>query len=161
AFEISDSPYKGVQLAGLTGPDLRDGTWHHVAVTVHRSSTTGGTLYVDGDVIATFDPTGNQGDLSNTQPLLIGLHPSNPRLNANLKGGIDEVAIYSRALSLSEVHSIFAAGNAGKCLAPTIYSQPSNQTLFVGQTARLTVGASGTAPLVYQWSFNGSPLDGA
>ncbi|HTL56952.1 MAG TPA: LamG domain-containing protein [Candidatus Limnocylindrales bacterium] len=92
AFEISDSPFKGVQLVGLTGPDLRDGSWHHVAVTVHRASTTGGNLYVDGALISTFDPTGNQGDLSNSQPLLIGLHPSYPRLNCNFKGGIDEVS---------------------------------------------------------------------
>ncbi|HTL56951.1 MAG TPA: LamG-like jellyroll fold domain-containing protein [Candidatus Limnocylindrales bacterium] len=72
--------------------------------------------------------------------------------------------IYSRALSLSEVQSVFDAGHAGKCatpVPPTIYSQPSDQTLFVGQTANLTVGASGTAPLVYQWSFNGTPLQGA
>ena len=164
AFEISDSTSKPVQLVGLTGPDLRDGSWHHVAVTVHRASTTGGNLYVDDSLIATFDPTGNQGDLSNTQPLLIGLHPNYPRLNANFKGGIDEVSLYNRALSRGEVQSIFDAGHSGKCatpVPPTIYSQPANQTVLVGQTATLTVGATGTAPLVYQWTFDGAPLEGA
>src|ERR1043165_1643059 len=47
-----------------SGPDLRDGRFHHVAVSVDRDSPTGGHLYVDGVSIYTFDPTVAQGDLS-------------------------------------------------------------------------------------------------
>lgn len=35
--------------------------------------------------------------------------------------------------------------------APTITTQPQSQSIAPGQTATLTVGASGTAPLSYQW----------
>ena len=42
----------------------------------------------------------------------------------------------------------------GTPVAPTITTQPSNQTVTVGQTATFTVVASGTAPLSYQWLQN-------
>ncbi|MGA9120906.1 MAG: FG-GAP-like repeat-containing protein [Bacteroidota bacterium] len=45
--------------------------------------------------------------------------------------------------------------------APVIVSNPSNQTVTVGQTATFAVGASGTAPLTYQWQKNMVNIDGA
>ncbi len=44
------------------------------------------------------------------------------------------------------------------CEGVTIGTQPSPQTVNVGQTAVFTVGASGTAPLTYQWRKGGDPL---
>jgi hypothetical protein len=44
---------------------------------------------------------------------------------------------------------------------PTIARQPQSQALIMGQTAAFSVGASGTAPLDYQWSFNGTNISGA
>lgn len=44
---------------------------------------------------------------------------------------------------------------------PAIQSQPNNQTVSQGQNANFSVTASGSAPLSYQWNFNGSPLAGA
>src|SRR5438045_4487854 len=46
-------------------------------------------------------------------------------------------------------------------VAPSIISQPTNQTVTVGDNATFNVTASGTAPLSYQWSFGGSPLQNA
>ena len=43
------------------GPALSDGSWHHVAVTVNRSSSSGGKLYADGSVVLTFDPQAGAG----------------------------------------------------------------------------------------------------
>ena len=45
--------------------------------------------------------------------------------------------------------------------SPLILSQPTNQTVFMGSTAAISVGANGTAPLSYQWQFNGTNLAGA
>jgi hypothetical protein len=42
------------------------------------------------------------------------------------------------------------ADNCG-AVAPTITDEPDSTTIFSGQTATLTVVATGTAPLSYQW----------
>src|SRR5262249_29426178 len=39
--------------------------------------------------------------------------------------------------------------------------QPTNQTVYVGQSASFAVAAGGTPPLSYQWSFNGTNIPGA
>jgi hypothetical protein len=44
---------------------------------------------------------------------------------------------------------------------PTITTQPANQTVTAGQTATFSVTATGTAPLTYQWSKNGTAIGGA
>jgi hypothetical protein len=46
-------------------------------------------------------------------------------------------------------------------VAPTITTQPANQTVTVGQTATFSVTATGTAPLTYQWQKNGTAINGA
>jgi hypothetical protein len=46
-------------------------------------------------------------------------------------------------------------------VAPTITTQPVNQTVTAGQTASFVVGATGTAPLSYQWQKNGVSIAGA
>ena len=46
-------------------------------------------------------------------------------------------------------------------VAPTITTQPSSQTITAGQTATFSVTATGTAPLSYQWSMNGTAIGGA
>ncbi len=46
-------------------------------------------------------------------------------------------------------------------VAPTITTQPANQTVTTGQTATFTVAATGTAPLSYQWQKAGAAISGA
>ena len=46
-------------------------------------------------------------------------------------------------------------------VAPAISTQPVAQTVVDGVVANFSVVASGTAPLAYQWRFNGSPIIGA
>jgi hypothetical protein len=42
--------------------------------------------------------------------------------------------------------------------APTISIQPTNQTIFAGDSAAFNVTAGGTTPLIYQWSKNGNNI---
>ncbi|MEY4385741.1 MAG: hypothetical protein RLY20_1024, partial [Verrucomicrobiota bacterium] len=88
-----------------------------MAVTVDRDSPSGGKLFVDGQVIYNFDPTGVSGNLVNNDVLRIGQHaaPGDP---SYFPGVIDDVAIYKRALSTAEIQSIYNAGSAGKCTTP-------------------------------------------
>lgn len=110
-FQIANS--SGIASYTATG-DLRDGGYHHVAVTMDRSLTNGGTIYVDGSPILTFNPTVVSGSLSNNAPIRIGVHPQ-PGLNCWYKGVIDEVTFYRRSLTGSEITALYTAGGAGKC----------------------------------------------
>ena len=72
-------------------------------------------------------------------------------------GVIDEVAIYSRVLSPTEIAAIFNSGSYGKCIpndAPAVVLQPTNQTTSVGSDLFLAGLASGSPALSYQWYFN-------
>ena len=46
-------------------------------------------------------------------------------------------------------------------VAPSIATQPANQTVNAGQAATFSVAATGTAPLTYQWQKNGAAITGA
>jgi hypothetical protein len=46
-------------------------------------------------------------------------------------------------------------------LAPVITLQPGAQSVTAGQAATFSVATTGTAPMTYQWSRNGSPIVGA
>ena len=57
--------------------------------------------------------------------------------------------------------SAFAAESSFTISPPTITNQPQAQAVLAGQTATFSVGADGTAPLMYQWQFNGVAISGA
>jgi hypothetical protein len=114
SIELADGT-SPLDIQGLS-PDLRDGQWHHIVVTVIRNSTSGGRAYVDGVQSATFNPTPKSGSLGNSQPFLIGQNAYSA--NANFVGRIDEVTLFSRAITSVEVASIYNAGSTGKCSPP-------------------------------------------
>lgn len=78
-------------------------------------------------------------------------------------GELQLVAIYSKALSLTEVTQNFGAGPSGTSapLPPTIGAQPESRTVTSGQTVTFSVLASGSAPLTYQWRRDGVDIPGA
>jgi Abnormal spindle-like microcephaly-assoc'd, ASPM-SPD-2-Hydin/Immunoglobulin I-set domain len=69
------------------------------------------------------------------------------------------VAVSNSAGSATSNAAVLMVTNAA--VAPAITTQPANQTVIAGKTALFTVAASGTAPFTYQWSKNGSPINGA
>ncbi|MFQ5424380.1 MAG: LamG domain-containing protein [Phycisphaerae bacterium] len=97
---------------------VADGAWHHVAVTVNRTSTTGGTFYVDGVAVASFNPTCQPGSITNTGVLRIGSLTLGAGGASLFNGCIDEVELFDRELTALEVSALFTAGPAGKCKTP-------------------------------------------
>ncbi|MFO0763213.1 MAG: LamG domain-containing protein, partial [Byssovorax sp.] len=95
---------------------VADGLWHHVAVTVTRSSPTGGTFYVDGCPVFTFNPTFRPGDLTNTSMLTFGRRSWLP--SGFFAGAVDEFHLYNRALTQAEVMSLGSSVGAGMCNGP-------------------------------------------
>ncbi|MGA2786622.1 MAG: LamG-like jellyroll fold domain-containing protein [Verrucomicrobiota bacterium] len=139
----------------LTGSrNVRDGQWHHVAGVYDGTNM---FLYVDGMLDVSQAATG--AIAQNNDPMCIGVNLSAKFFN----GLIDEVSIYNRALTASEIYTIYAVGSEGKCplAAPLIVSQPTNQKLAVGGTATFNVSARGMPPLSYQWNFSGTNMVGA
>jgi hypothetical protein len=86
-------------------------------------------------------------------------------INSSFYGSIDQLSIYNQALPASEIQAIYNAGSAGKCATttapPTITSQPSNQTIITGDQVTFTVSATSFGPEGYQWSLDGTNIDGA
>ena len=77
-------------------------------------------------------------------------------------GNLDEVSLYNRPLSSSEILAFYSAGSAGKCrLPPVILTQPQGADTFWGSSYTFTAAADGSNPLRYQWQKDGMALSGA
>jgi hypothetical protein len=70
-----------------------------------------------------------------------------------------DVVVSNSVSSLTSSQATLTVSTAP--VAPTIITQPSNQTVTAGQTATFSVAATGTAPLTYQWQKNAAPITGA
>lgn len=100
------------------GPEVNDGQWHHlVAVTDASGAEFGGAVYIDGELAALTE--GTPGLTANGQRVMIGENPDARGRYWN--GEIDDVAIWNRALSASEIASI-ANGDpiGGRAVAPPL-----------------------------------------
>lgn len=93
------------------------GTWHHI---VGVAGPSGSHLYLDGVLKAS---NNNAAGLTNsTTALWIGDNPEATGRQWN--GEIDDVALWHRELTLSDVQEIYNAGQAGDSLADLITPAP-------------------------------------
>ena len=89
------------------------GVWYHIAGV---KSSTGISIYVNG-VLEDSKPPAAFVD-TNAAALLIGSHAAAE--GTFLNGLVDEVELYDRALTDTEIQTIFDAGTAGKCKMTTV-----------------------------------------
>jgi hypothetical protein len=89
----------------------------------------------------------------------IGIYDYAPGPYQGFNGAIDDVRIYNRALSDSEVQQLYLY--EATCPLPRITSQPRNQVGYWGKSVTFTVRAAGVTPLSYQWQKDSVPLAGA
>jgi hypothetical protein len=101
-------------LASGTNP-VNDGDWHHLAATLKRVA--GGPdelkVYVDGELSGSSST--ELGTIACADDLLIGAAPSHGQPTVAFSGVMDEIEIYDRALSETEIRMIWAADSFGKC----------------------------------------------
>lgn len=95
---------------------VADGRWHHIAVTVDRDDHKGIIFYIDGVPAQYGDPTTHQGSLNNTGSLRIGSQSFS--VSYVFEGSLDEIELFNRVITQTEIVSIMNAGSAGKCKTP-------------------------------------------
>jgi len=135
------------------------GNWVFLAGTWDAS--TGWRLYRYDTLIA--EDLNGYGAWAATSEWAIGSRGKEPSVDFpaadgwNYGGGVDEVAIFDRALTASQIASIYSAAKATPIItsAPTVPSQ-----VFQGDSLTLEVAAEGTPPLTYQWTKDGTALPG-
>lgn len=131
-----------------------DGNWHQV-VAVRDGNLNRMYLYVDGVVQnAGGYPFGSFGNLASTNPITIGNMVTNSVPEFFADAGIDEVAVYSEALSAATVleqYNNMKNFSIGYCSGdePVFLTEPVN-TATVQQLYTYDVDASGNSKPTYQ-----------
>ena len=139
------------------------GVWHNV--TVRRSGSTF-DLFFDGARVATTIDTLPIEDT--TFPLLIGRRNAADGRDFSVNGRIDEVAIWTRALSDSDLTALFNNGQGLEL--PTVNQAPTASAggpYSVGEGGSVQLDASGStdpdqpsATLTYEWDLDGDGFFG-
>jgi len=127
------------------------GQFYHVALSYDGSVV---KLYVNGNLegqeVANFPLSYNS-----TKPLLFGT--SGEPFDGKMSGTVDEVGIFNRALSGSEIQAIYNAGSAGKC-KPVIANAGPDQATRVETLVTLNgSGSAALSPAIYAWTIASKP----
>jgi len=141
----------------ITPTNAATGQWQHLAVAF--DGVAGFIrMYVNGQLVGTnAAPTSL---LANSHEVSIGNRPyTNDNVyNLPLTGQIDDVRIYTRALSATDVQALYAQA---PLLPVVFYRQPVGSARWVGDNVLLSALADGTPPLTYQWQQGGTNVPGA
>lgn len=93
--------------------DVNNGKWHHLLFVVNSS---GNTLYYDGAPVTITYTAGNSAstewfdDITTEDKLSVGFDPLLAGAGNYFKGSIDEVRVYNRALTTSEIDQLYRMG---------------------------------------------------
>jgi hypothetical protein len=134
-----------------------DGTWQHV-VGVCDGPNGLWVLYVNGQQAASGTiPT----TMLNTthEVTLAGRQSASADYDFGWNALLDEVAVYSKALTADQVLAHYNA-RYGANTPPLIRQAPAPVTNYVGLVATFTVVAEGSGTLSYQWQKGGTDLPG-
>jgi PKD repeat protein len=139
------SPYKGLNCNGRRTSEtlLQANTWYHIVSVVENNVV---NIYVDGQVVSTaYSVVPAQ---SNSNFMSIGMdYSSSARY---FDGIIDEVRLYNRPLSLSEIQTLYSTDyTQSQTISGFTMSQ---DTLLVGDTLQLT-DTSANNPTSWNWNF--------
>lgn len=94
-------------------------------------------------------------------PVQIGDPLPFPTSNANANGTGAAAFSSDTLFALETNNGILAALIEQVLTPPSVATQPTGGSPYVGTSFTLSVGAQGTAPLAYQWLLNDAPITGA
>ncbi|HUJ08995.1 MAG TPA: LamG-like jellyroll fold domain-containing protein [Verrucomicrobiae bacterium] len=141
--------WNGVRFDVGTGLIVPTNQWSFFALVVTPTSA---TIYMGTNgALHSFTDSLAQSSQAFNAPLLIGYDPNG--VSRLFKGGIDEVAVFSHALTLGQIQQLYFSG-AGCPSSPMVTNQPSSQSVLVGSTAMFFVAATGPTLLSYQWQVS-------
>jgi hypothetical protein len=143
---------------GTLEPAILTAGREYYAAAVYNASSNTISLYLNGVLVATNNMEG--GSLSQVQATT-GYFGASLFNDPDLNGSINEVRVWSGALGTNAIMRNYLAGPDVVIVPPQITSQPQSQTVMATSNVTFTVAASGTAPLAYQWIFQGTNLPGA
>jgi len=132
---------------------IQSNQWTHVALAWIDYQTT--KFYVNG--VLKPDQTyafGSGTTIVNTATDGAIGRQDNPGFPAPFKGKLDEIRVYSRELTPSEINTLAIE-------PPQVAIQPSAVTTNAGATVVFTANATGAVPLSYQWQYQGANINGS
>ena len=138
-------------------PLLTNSTMHVVGVYQKGQSI---SIYING-VLVDSVPVPNENLYVSGFPLLssLGSYHYDSAPYDWFRGTLDDFRVYTRALSASDVQQLYVYESSTN--PPSITAQPQSVTLNAHNNASFNVRATGTMPLSYQWSLNGTNISGA
>ena len=141
-----------------SGLEIPQYQWCFVALVITRTNA---TLYLqDGTSMQSAVNTAAHGPVSFTGNSYVGWDPNGGPGSSTRRfnGIIDETAIFNRALSPTDVNTLYSAATDDPA---GIVNSPTGVTNYSGQPFQLTVVASGAPPLSFQWYKNNTLIPGA
>ncbi|MBI2564042.1 MAG: hypothetical protein HYW08_16975, partial [candidate division NC10 bacterium] len=144
-YDGSGCPFN---LAGYT-----DNQWHHVVYVVDAS---GGRLYVDGVQKGSLAWTGTAGPPSTTQPIHLAHYPGAFGGAEYFPGLLDDVRIYTRALSAAEILSLYTAADS---TPPTVsITAPISGATVIGTITAAASATDNVGVVGVQFKLDGANL---
>ncbi|MEJ5377699.1 MAG: LamG-like jellyroll fold domain-containing protein [bacterium] len=141
-----------------SGVSAQADTWTHLSLSFDNEFL---KIYVNGIEKGAVQA---QGSLSyGSEPIVMGNYDRNPSSSNGFKGLIDELAVYSKALSSQEVALLYHAGTLGKCNSEEVFFE-----LMVSGPGVVTYGqmecqdnCSASFPRGSQIELTATPLPGS
>ncbi len=104
---LADASITNFRMASAANA-VNDGTWHHVAFTYDGSSSASGiTIYIDGEEAGTVVVNNTDPGALADSALRLGQRAGT--LLGYFSGGLDDIRIYSRELSATEIQALYRA----------------------------------------------------
>lgn len=139
-------------------PSIASLAWTHVALTYDRMSSQA-RIYANAVLVAA--TTVGTNLLTTASDFYLGQAPGSTGFYPGL---LDEIALYARPLSQSDIQAIFNTGSAGKCITPSsgpfVVASAANPNQIASVESApmdLTSGVTATGPMLAS-SVHGSEL---